>query len=87
MNLEGAAPKDYDDLANTVAQEFGRLDGLLHNAALLGTLTPLEQYDLEQWAKVMQVNLHAPYLLTRALLPALKNSASTNPRKPGSSLR
>lgn len=78
MNLEGAAPKDYDDLANTLQQEFGRLDGLLHNAALLGTLTPLEQYDLEQWAKVMQVNLHAPYLLTRALLPALKNSADAS---------
>ncbi len=74
LNLDGAAPKDYEELAATIGKEFGRLDGLLHNAALLGSLTPLAQYDLEQWARLMQVNLHAPYLLTRALLPLLKNS-------------
>jgi NAD(P)-dependent dehydrogenase (short-subunit alcohol dehydrogenase family) len=74
MNLEGAAPKDYDDLAVTIEQEFGRLDGLLHNASLLGTLTPLGQYDIEQWSKVMQVNLNAPFLLTRACLELLKKS-------------
>jgi NAD(P)-dependent dehydrogenase (short-subunit alcohol dehydrogenase family) len=74
MNLEGASPKDYDDLATTLDQEFGRLDGLLHNASELGTLTPLGQYDLEKWTQVMQVNLNAPYLLTRATLDLLKQS-------------
>jgi NAD(P)-dependent dehydrogenase (short-subunit alcohol dehydrogenase family) len=74
MNLEGAAPKDYDDLATTIEQEFGRLDGLLHNASLLGTLTPLGQYDIAQWSKVMQVNLNAPFMLTRACLELLKKS-------------
>ncbi len=74
MNLEGASPKDYQDLAETIEREFGRLDGVLHNAAILGTLTPLELYDLELWTKVMQVNLNAPYLLTRACLPLLKKA-------------
>lgn len=74
MNLEGASPKDYEDLANTLEKEFGRLDGLLHNAGLLGTLTPLGQYELETWSKVMQVNLNAPYLMTRALLELLRQS-------------
>jgi NAD(P)-dependent dehydrogenase (short-subunit alcohol dehydrogenase family) len=74
MNLEGAAPKDYEDLATTINQEFGRLDGLLHNASLLGTLTPLGQYDIEQWSKVMQVNLNAPFLMTRACLGLLKQA-------------
>lgn len=74
MNLEGAAPKDYQDLADTIENEFGRLDGLLHNASLLGTLTPLGQYDVEQWAKVMQVNLNAPFLMTQACLDLLKKS-------------
>ncbi len=74
MNLEGAAPKDYEDLATTIEQEFGRLDGLLHNASLLGPLTPLGQYDIEQWSKVMQVNLNAPFLLTQACLELLKKS-------------
>ncbi len=74
MNLEGASPKDYEDLAGTIENEFGRLDGLLHNASLLGTLTPLGQYDVEQWSKVMQVNLNAPFLMTRACLELLKKS-------------
>jgi NAD(P)-dependent dehydrogenase (short-subunit alcohol dehydrogenase family) len=72
MNLEGAAPKDYADLAATIEKEFGKLDGLLHNAAMLGALTPLHQYDLELWSKVMQVNINAPYLLTRATIGLLK---------------
>jgi NAD(P)-dependent dehydrogenase (short-subunit alcohol dehydrogenase family) len=78
MNLEGAAPKDYDDLAATIEREFGRLDGLLHNASQLGTLTPLGQYDIAQWSKVMQVNLNAPFLLTQACLDLLKKSADAS---------
>jgi len=78
MNLEGAAPKDYVELAETLETAFGRLDGLLHNAAILGNLTPLAQYDLEVWSKVMQVNLHAPYLMTRALLDLLNTSESAS---------
>ncbi|MEK7990577.1 MAG: YciK family oxidoreductase [Thiotrichaceae bacterium] len=74
MNLEGASPKDYEDLADTLEKEFGRLDGLLHNASLLGVLTPIEQYDVNLWHQVMQVNLNAPFMLTQACLPLLKKS-------------
>ncbi|MDE1462305.1 YciK family oxidoreductase [Spartinivicinus poritis] len=78
MNLEGASPKDYDDLASTIEKEFGRLDGLLHNASLLGNLSPLSQYDVEIWYKVMQVNLNAPFLMTQALLPLLHHSSDAS---------
>ena len=71
MNLEGATPKDYVDLATTLEREFGRLDGLVHNAAILGGLAPLAHQDVELWFKVMQVNLNAPFLLTRACLGLL----------------
>jgi NAD(P)-dependent dehydrogenase (short-subunit alcohol dehydrogenase family) len=74
LNLEGATPKDYDDLAATLETEFGRLDGLLHNAALLGALSPIAHQDIELWFKVMQVNLNAPFLLTRACLGLLMKS-------------
>ena len=74
LNLEGASPKDYEDLAQRLDEEFGRLDGLLHNASLLGGLTPLELYDINTWYQVMQVNLHAPFMLTQACLPVLKKS-------------
>lgn len=74
MNLEGASPKDYEDLGNTLEKEFGKLDGLLHNASLLGTLTPIEHYDIALWHKVMQVNVNAPFMLTQACLGLLKKS-------------
>jgi len=74
MNLEGANPNDYENLANTLETEFGQLNGLLHNASLLGTLTPLEHYNIKQWYQVMQVNLNAPFLLTRACLGLMKRA-------------
>jgi len=74
LNLEGASPKDYENLANTLENEFGHLDGLLHNASVLGTLTPIEYYEVNTWYQVMQVNLHAPFLLTQACLALLKRS-------------
>ncbi len=74
MNLANAAPKDYEDLYKNIETHFGKLDGLLHNAAMLGTLTPIEHYTIEQWYQVLQVNLNSAFLLTQATLPLLKRS-------------
>ena len=74
LELQLATPKDYKILAATIAKEFGRLDGLLHNAAVLGTLTPIEHYDNRLWAHVLHVNLNAPFMMTKACLPLLKKS-------------
>lgn len=74
MDLEGASYDHYEDLAATIEQEFGRLDGLLHNAAMLGARMMIEQYDLKLWARIMHINLTAPFLLSRACLPVLRNS-------------
>lgn len=64
-------------LAQAVYDDFGSLDAVLHNAAELGSPSPLDQYDLEFWQQVIQTNLQAPYLLTRALLPLLKKETTT----------
>ncbi|WP_455201355.1 YciK family oxidoreductase [Kaarinaea lacus] len=74
LELQLATPKDYKILAATINKEFGRLDGLLHNAAVLGTLTPIEHYDNRLWAHVLHVNLNAPFMLTKACLPLLKKA-------------
>jgi len=74
INLEGAVEKDYDDIATSIENTFGRLDGLLHNASQLGSLTPIEQYEVEVWNKLMQVNVNAAFMLTRALIPLLRLS-------------
>ena len=74
MNLEGASPKDYGDLARVLQQEYGRLDGLLHNAAILEGLTPIVHYNIETWYRVMQVNLNAPLMLTQAVAGLLRKA-------------
>lgn len=74
MNLEGASEQDYTELAATIEREFGRLDGLLHNAAMLGALIPVAHFEAELWYKIMQINLNAPFLMTRACLELLMKS-------------
>lgn len=74
LDLKGARAEDYAKLRETIEHTFGRLDGILHNAGALGSLTPIANYDIRQWYDVMQVNLHGPFLLTQALLPSLKLS-------------
>jgi NAD(P)-dependent dehydrogenase (short-subunit alcohol dehydrogenase family) len=74
LDLATAGWREFDAIANAIERQFGRLDGLLHSAATLGTLTPLALYDLETWQKVMQVNFNAAYLLTRACLRVLEQS-------------
>lgn len=74
LDLEKALASDYDRLASAVSERFGRLDGLVHNAGLLGTLSPIEHYDVPTWCRVMHVNVTAAFALTQVLLPALKQS-------------
>ena len=75
LNLEGATEQDYLDMANTIGNELGRLDGVLHNAAVLGELTPLEHYRAELWQKVMHINVTAAWQLSRACLPLLRQAS------------
>ena len=74
LDLATATAPDFDALAGIIGSEFGRLDGLVHAAALLGDRTPLEQYDVPTWCRVLHVNLTAPFILTQVLLPHLRRS-------------
>jgi NAD(P)-dependent dehydrogenase (short-subunit alcohol dehydrogenase family) len=74
INFEGAVEQDYANLAAVLNSEFGRVDGLLHNASELGSQTPIALYDSATWSRVMQVNVTAPFMLTKALIPLLEKS-------------
>lgn len=74
LNLESASHVEYRQIAETIETEFGRLDGLLLNAAILGDIRPLEYYPMELFEKVMQVNVNAQFLLVRTLMPMLRQS-------------
>ena len=74
MNLEGATYAEMQKLANLIHREVGQLDGVLHNAGMLGPLTPLEMYDVDMFAQVMKINFTSTFMLTQALLPLLKDA-------------
>lgn len=78
LDLKGATKKHYQDMAVTIQAEFGRLDGVLHNAGLLGVLSPFEHIDLPTWQDIMQINVTAPMLMTQALLPLLKQAPNAS---------
>ena len=74
LDLEGATPDDYAELADRLRAELGRLDGVLHCAVEFKGLTPLEHTDPAAFARVMHVNLTAPWWLSQACLPLLRQS-------------
>lgn len=74
LDLEGASPENYQELQDNILEKFNRLDGLIHNAAILGTQMPIDQYDIKLWYSTLQINLSAPFMLTQFLIPALKKS-------------
>ena len=75
LDLSTAVEDDYKTLASALDEQFDCLDGLIHNAALLGARTPIEHYPNSDWGKLMQVNVNAAFGLSKALLPALGRSA------------
>ena len=75
LDLQYLTPDMAHELAETIDRETGRLDGLLHNAALLGSITSIEDYSPDRWQQVMQVNLHAAFLLEVFRQPARQPGA------------
>lgn len=86
INFEGASEKDYIDMCDRLDEEFGKLDGILFNAAELGQRTPLENYSADVWQRLMQVNVTAPFLMVKSLLPLLRKSESASVLFTGSSV-
>ena len=74
VDLAGAGEEDFAVLRQSIDEQFGRLDGLLHNAGELGERTPIANYKLASWEKVMRTNVTAQFILTKALLPVLEKA-------------
>ncbi|MHB8403907.1 MAG: YciK family oxidoreductase [Gammaproteobacteria bacterium] len=86
MDLMGAKYQDYEDLVGVLDKEYGRLDGLLHNAGILGERAPIEHHEIHIWQQVLQVNLTAPFALTKACLELLYKSPDASVVFTGSSV-
>lgn len=76
LDLLTCTADDCHQLAQRVAGQHPRLDGVLHNAGLLGDVCPMIEQDPQVWQQVMQVNVNATFMLTQALLPLLLKSDS-----------
>lgn len=74
LDLASANNVAYESLADNLAEEFGRLDGLVHNAAMIGDRFAIAQYDAVQWQRVMHVNITAAFALTQVMLPLLNQA-------------
>jgi len=74
LDIEGATPENYQSLQNDIFNQFQKLDGLVHNAAILGTMMPVDQYDIKLWYSTLQINLNGPFMLTQFLIPLLNKS-------------
>ena len=78
MDLAVAGSEQCAELATVMTDTFGALDGLLHNASVLGERRPIESSTYAGWQEVMQVNVNAQFLLTRHLLPLLQAAPSAS---------
>ena len=78
LDLKSISEQECEGLADALDKEFGALDGLLHNAGILGERRPIESATYGSWAEVMQVNVNAQFLLTRHLLPLLQGAPSAS---------
>ena len=78
LDFDKATTRDYDALAYAIESQLGRMDGILHNAAHVEKLSPLEQQSAEEWIRMLRVNLVAPFALTQACLRLLKTSVDAS---------
>jgi len=78
LDLNGATKQNYIDMSETIAQQFGKLDGVLLNASMLGDLTPFSQISENMWDEIIQVNVKSQFLMAQALIPTMKKAPSAS---------
>jgi NAD(P)-dependent dehydrogenase (short-subunit alcohol dehydrogenase family) len=78
FDLEGANEDEYQELASKIDEKFGSLQGLLHSAVEFSGFTPLSVLSTKDWGHTLNVNLNAPFLLSRVLLPVLQKSETAS---------
>ncbi|MDO9104227.1 MAG: SDR family NAD(P)-dependent oxidoreductase [Methylovulum sp.] len=78
FDLAGANENEYQELADRIDEKYGALQGVLHSALEFAAFTPIAQITTKDWGHTLNVNLNAPFLLSRVLLPVLQKSAQAS---------
>lgn len=86
INFVGATEDNYNEMAVAIEKEFGCIHGLLHNASELGPRSALTQYPTEVWQDILQVNVTAPFIISKALIPVMEKADNASIVFTGSSV-
>jgi NAD(P)-dependent dehydrogenase (short-subunit alcohol dehydrogenase family) len=86
LDFQAADEQKFIAMCDALHQEFDHIDGIFHNAADLGQRTPVANYSPDVWKRVMQVNVHAPFMLTQVMMPLLEKAANASIVFTGSSV-
>jgi len=74
LDLLTAGDEQLSNAAFQIKRELGRLDGIVHCASYFYALSPLSNQGIDEWMNQYRINTVAPFALTRACLPLLKES-------------
>jgi|GEM_PF-1971338 len=78
LRVDISQPEDCAQMAAATLEQFGRIDGLVNNAGLYSSLVPqpMEEIDIDEWRRVMDVNVLGLHLATRSVVPAMRKAGS-----------
>lgn len=76
VRVDVADPASIGAMVDTVMSKYGKIDGLINNAALFSALKmkPFEQITLDEWNRVMSVNVNGPFLCAQAVAPHMRKA-------------
>ena len=76
VTTDVADPASIEEMVRVVEDEWARIDVLINNAGIFSTLEmrPFDQIPLDEWERVLRVNLTGPFLCARAVLPAMRRA-------------
>jgi 3-oxoacyl-[acyl-carrier protein] reductase len=76
VRTDVADPKSAEEMARRAAEAYGRIDVLVNNAAIFATIpmsrSPFDEIDIEEWDRMMAVNLRGTWLACRAVIPHMR---------------
>ncbi|ARC54233.1 YciK family oxidoreductase [Candidatus Riesia pediculicola] len=78
FDLSEKKESEYRRITQEIKKEFPILDGLLHNAGVLGRISPVINQSIKSWYEVLQINLNSSFIITKFLLPCLMNSKNSS---------
>ncbi len=76
VRLDVTDPEDSVRMASQIKRQFGSIDVLVNNAGIAGKAAPLQDYPIDEWRRILSVNLDGVFYCSRAVLPQMLSQQS-----------